>query len=122
MARQPPLTDSDLATYQKFAGDIVALDSDPRRAMLHILASTGWTEGRLTYVAVKVGLGLAKLEDPNHPALADAPEFALPTEEEAALIALRRDALAKALRSAVPTAPPEDGPEGQGEAPPPPGG
>jgi hypothetical protein len=111
MAHQPALTDSDLATYQKFAGDIVALEGDPRRVMDHILTATGWTESRLTYVAVKVGLGLAKMEDPNNPRLLQAPEFALPTEDEALLIASRSSDLAKALRTAAATMPTEPEPE-----------
>jgi hypothetical protein len=106
MVRETPLTDSDLAAYQKYAGDIVAMGANPE-LLANIVSASGWTESRLTYVAVKVGLGLARLEDPNSPVLAHVPEFAWPTEEEALLIEFKRDALAKALRTAEPAIAPE---------------
>ena len=116
MVKEPPLTESDLAAYQKFAGDIVAMASNPD-IMAQLIAASGWTESRLTYVAVKVGLGLTRLEDPNSPVLSSVPEFAWPTEEEALIIELSRDDLAKAIRRGEPTIALEPeleaGPEGQ---------
>jgi hypothetical protein len=108
MDGQPALNESDLAVYQKYAGDIAAMEADTGRIMGHVLASSGWTEARLTYVAVKVGLSLTRLEDPNSPWLAQAPDFAWPTGEEQALIDRNLNALVKALMTAKPTAPAEE--------------
>ena len=53
MSREPPMTDSDLASYEKYAGDIVAMAENPE-LMERIALVSGWTVGRLTYVTVKV--------------------------------------------------------------------
>ena len=106
------MNETDLLAYQKYAGDIVALNENPK-LMGQLLGATGWSEGRLTYVAVKIGLGMTRLEDPNNPVLANVPDFAWPTDEESVLIEFGRDAIAKAIRTAETTISPEPelGPE-----------
>ncbi|MDR2338551.1 MAG: hypothetical protein LBF40_00195 [Deltaproteobacteria bacterium] len=97
---EPPLGQMDLEYYVAQLPRILALGEDPAEAH-GILEETGWTEGRLAYVCVKVGIGLNRLLDPSDPKLRRYPLFVAPSEEELALIAQMEPAISKAYNQAT---------------------
>jgi hypothetical protein len=89
-----------LSFYVRQLPQILSLDQDPGNAHA-ILEATGWTEGRLAYVCVKVGIGLIMLLDPDDPRLPKYPLFVAPLEEEMALIAQMEAEISKAFRASL---------------------
>jgi hypothetical protein len=97
MSKQPPLTELDVALYERHLAAILDLNENPA-GLDRLLELTGWTEDRLTYTVAKIGLGLLAELDPENQHLINAPEFALPAGEEIALIKERQGALSRAFQ------------------------
>jgi hypothetical protein len=96
MSREPPLTERDVEFYVSHLPQIEALKDDPS-GLQSLIAATGWTEGRLAYVTAKAGLALMGHLDPEGLKAKKFPAFALPTEEETALVLAKEPAIARAF-------------------------
>jgi hypothetical protein len=95
MSREDPLSERDVELYIAHLPRIEALRGEPS-ALQEILAATGWSEGRLAYVAGKIGAVLLGFLDPDALKARRLPEFALPTPDEEALVLSREPAIARA--------------------------
>jgi hypothetical protein len=96
MSREQPLTERDVELYVTHLARIDSLKDDPA-AIQDILAATGWSEGRLAYVTSKIGAALMGFLDPDAPAARGIPPFAMPTQEEEALVLAKEPAIARAF-------------------------
>jgi hypothetical protein len=97
---QPTLAPLDLEYYIINLPLILGMDENPENAQV-ILEGTGWTEDRLAYVCVKVGIGLMSIMDQESQRLKRYPYFVTPTAEEMELIVVLEPEISKAYRAAI---------------------
>lgn len=100
MKSEPPLAPIDLDYYISHLAQIISLDKNPENVGL-VLEGTGWTESRLAYVCVKIGLGLMGILDSEKLDPKRYPFFVYPSKEEEELIALMEPDISKAYKAII---------------------